>query len=140
MMDTFQVHTQNSQRMAQNYIRWGLVMANPTKLGTFYLYPIEVKHTYWYTSHLCPSYLHVIKCILCSWAINLVYRSGIMWLIIVHKQHFPAFPEMISPWASWAYRLEAFLLYRSLKHENLNLQHNFSPHKCSTGYKRSLLS
>jgi hypothetical protein len=43
-------------------------------------------------------------------AITLFYRSENMALVILHEQQLPAFQEVICPWASGAYRLEAFCL------------------------------
>lgn len=45
----------------------------------------------------------------------------------------PQHSRKLHPWASGAYRLEAFLFYRPLKHSNLNLKHNFSYQKASQG-------
>lgn len=61
-------------------------------------------------------------------ATKLAYQSC-ECLAISDEQQPPAFPEVVCPWASRAYRLETFPVYRSLKNNNLNLKHNFSHHR-----------
>ena len=86
----------------------------------------QCKHTSWHTSCLCISCLHVIKYTpYAGGAINLIYRSKNTRFAILHEQS-PAFQEVFCTWASGAYSLEAFVLYSSLKHSNLNLNHNVS--------------
>jgi hypothetical protein len=89
--------------MAPSYIRQSLIKRKPTRLRTSYLHPIRGKHTPWCTSCLC-----VIKHISCAIsAAMLVCRSENMWLVIFYEQP-SASQEVISPWASGAYKLEAF--------------------------------
>ena len=52
-------------------------------------------------------------------AANLAYRSKDTWLVILREQVL-AFQEVVCPWASGAYRLEAFLFYNSFEHSNLD--------------------
>jgi hypothetical protein len=50
-----------------------------------------------------------------------------MWLVILHEQQLLVFQELICPWISGTYSLEAFC-FIALKHSNLNSEHNISPH------------
>lgn len=44
------------------------------------------------------------------------------------QDQLPGFLEVLCPWASGAYRLEAFMLYSSCQHSSLNLKCNVSPY------------
>lgn len=61
---------------------------------------------------------------LCSWG----YSRESSQLLIFLEQQLPAFQEVTHPCASAAYRLEAVVFYKSLKHSNFNLKH-VSHHK-----------
>lgn len=67
--------------------------------------------------------------ILCNMrATKLLYRSKRTRFVILHEHQPPAFQDISCPWASGAYRLEALLIYRSLKHSNLNLKYSARHH------------
>lgn len=134
-MDTAQVHTWDSQRMILNYISPVFTKAKIHKVTTHFP-PLsdEGKYTPWCTSCLCTSHL-------CDQAHPVRFGNQLCfpmwthaWLVILRGQHALAFPNGTS------YRLDSALLYRSLKHGNLNIKHNFSRPSASLGvYNSSLL-
>jgi hypothetical protein len=63
MIDTCQIHTWDSQRMATSYVNQVLIEAKPTRLHISGLHPVQSRHT----SCLSTSCLHVSKHGLCSW-------------------------------------------------------------------------
>lgn len=113
------------------YISQRLIKANHTRLHSSPIHTIRGKlHLAVLLAYTPPT---------CIWlstfcavgATKLVYRSKSMWLAILHEQQPSTSQEVICPWTSAAYRLEAYLFYRSLKHSNLHLKPNLislSPH------------
>lgn len=61
----------------------------------------------------------------------LVLRSENTGLVIFHEQP-PSILEVTSPWASGSYMFEAFLLHRSLKHNNLDFKHIVNHYSTTT--------
>lgn len=99
-LNTGQFHTQNSQVIEPNYLRQVLINAKLTKLHTYHLCPVRVKHTSWHTSCLHNSSLSVIKHTSCAVGeTKLVYRSENTGLVFLYEQP-SAFQEVICPWAS----------------------------------------
>ena len=121
-MNTGQVHTEDSQIMAPNYISQRFINEKPTRLCASHLHPTTGECT----SCLGTHQLHVIKHILCSWGTQPCFQKCKHMTGYLKWSTAPAFPYVIYLWASEAYMLEASFFCRSLKHSDLNLKNNFS--------------
>lgn len=100
-MDVHQVHDQDSQRMAPNYVSPILRQTPNYCVLPLFVQSGASKHSSCYTLFRCTSVLHVIMHILGSWTTNLIYRSENAWCVILHEQ-LSAFQEVTCPWARGA--------------------------------------
>lgn len=122
-MNIGQAHTQDSQRMAVNSISQMLIKEN----AQGYMHPAFLQ---WRQAYLlmCTSCLQVIKHLRHNWSNQICLQKWKHVPCYLKWTTAPRIPGSCLFLNKWGLQVRGILIYRFLKHSNLNLKDNFSPH------------